>query len=84
MGKSCNDGYGEFVFKFLKFSDYPYPTDFMGNVPGWPVNVACESLNKTFGQLELLDAIHNGILLILNPLSEILQPHRCTTTQPVT
>ena len=35
----------------------------MGNVPGWPVNVACESLNKTFGQLELLDAVHEGYSL---------------------
>ena len=40
----------------------------MGNVPGWPVSVACESLNKTYGQLELLDAIHDGLSL---PLLEL-------------
>jgi len=56
----------EDVWGSLAMMDYPYPTDFMGNVPGWPVSVACESLNKTYGQLELLDAIHDAAQVYYN------------------
>jgi lysosomal Pro-X carboxypeptidase len=59
-------GFLENVWGSLAMMDYPYPTNFMGNVPGWPVSVACESLNKTYGQLELLDAIHNAAQVYYN------------------
>ena len=44
------------VWGSLAMMDYPYPTNFMGDVPGWPVNKACEHLNKKYGQMDFLDA----------------------------
>lgn len=54
------------VWGSLAMMDYPYPTNFMGDVPGWPVNKACEHLDKKYSQMDLLDAIHQAAQVYYN------------------
>jgi len=54
------------VWGSLAMMDYPYPTNFMGDVPGWPVNKACEHLEKKYDQMDLLDAVHQAAQVYYN------------------
>jgi len=56
----------EGVWGSLAMMDYPYPTDFMGNVPAWPVTEACKHLDQPYSQMELLGAIHQAAQVYYN------------------
>jgi len=57
------------VYSTLPMADYPYPTTFLGPLPGNPVNVACsywpESLNQS-DPIELLHATRASANLFFN------------------
>jgi len=45
------------AFVLLSMLDYPYPTDFLGPLPGWPVRVSCENMMKYDGLIGLREAV---------------------------
>lgn len=48
--------------------DYPYPSTFAGNLPGWPVNVACQKIMAVDGTntTTLLEGIYQGMNIYYN------------------
>ena len=56
----------EGVWGTLAMMDYPYPTNFVGDVPGWPVNVACSHLDHDINQEELLEPLRDAASVYYN------------------
>ncbi|CBY35176.1 unnamed protein product [Oikopleura dioica] len=56
----------EDVWGTLAMMDYPYPTNFVGDVPGWPVNVACSHLDHDINQEELLEPLRDAASVYYN------------------
>ena len=68
------------AFTTLAMGDYPYPTDFLGSLPGYPVNVVCEMMATASSKLEGLAGATalvyngtNGTLSCLDPDTEYIE-----------
>ena len=59
-------GFLEDVWGSMAMMDYPYPTDFMGNVPAWPVTEACKHLNVSLAPQDLITSIKDAASVYYN------------------
>eukprot|EP01126_Amoeba_proteus_P005876 TRINITY_DN12012_c0_g1_i3.p1 TRINITY_DN12012_c0_g1~~TRINITY_DN12012_c0_g1_i3.p1 ORF type:complete len:251 (-),score=45.25 TRINITY_DN12012_c0_g1_i3:153-809(-) len=61
-------GFVEGAFGTMAQYDYPYPATFAGDLPGWPVNVACSYITPAdpSNPTELLTAVFNGMSVCYN------------------
>merc|ERR1719242_1032224 len=55
------------AFVLLSMLDYPYPTDFLGPLPGWPVKVSCNAMLETGG----LDGLREAVAPAYNATGEL-------------
>ena len=67
-------------FTALAMGDYPYPTDFLASLPGYPVNVVCKMMATASSKLEGLAGATalvyngtNGTLSCLDPDTEYIE-----------
>uniref|UniRef100_A0A914WKK3 Uncharacterized protein n=1 Tax=Plectus sambesii TaxID=2011161 RepID=A0A914WKK3_9BILA len=67
-----SDGWGLIGFireaiEYMAMVDYPYPSNFLKPLPGWPVKVACQSLSTVLSDYkELANAMYNVANLYYN------------------
>ena len=55
------------AWSYLAMIDYPYPTNFLNPVPGWPVKVACSHISMANPQPKvLLQGIMGAVSVYLN------------------
>jgi len=50
----------------MAMMDYPYPTNFMGNVPAWPVTEACKHLDQPYKPEDLISQIKDAASVYYN------------------
>uniref|UniRef100_T1JCH1 Lysosomal Pro-X carboxypeptidase n=1 Tax=Strigamia maritima TaxID=126957 RepID=T1JCH1_STRMM len=55
------------TYTYLAMMNYPYPTDFMANLPGWPVEEVCKQLlNSSMEKEQLLKSLFAGVSIFFN------------------
>jgi len=57
------------AFTNIAMLDYPYPTNFMGPLPAWPVSVACKIMLQT--KLDILDRFAQTVGIFYNGTSNL-------------
>lgn len=58
------------AFTVMAMVDYPYPASFLGTLPAWPVNAACNQLiNDTQSGVDILTAFKNLAGILYNDTS---------------
>uniref|UniRef100_A0A5S6QIY8 Lysosomal Pro-X carboxypeptidase n=1 Tax=Trichuris muris TaxID=70415 RepID=A0A5S6QIY8_TRIMR len=61
------------IYGTLAMVNYPYETDFLNPVPGWPVKMACNYLSDTkAASVELLNNIYKAVSVYLNYTGTVL------------
>ncbi|CAK9304726.1 unnamed protein product [Gordionus sp. m RMFG-2023] len=58
------------AFISMTMANYPYPANFLGSMPAWPVKEACKFLNKSYNGYDLIS--NNTDILLLKALYQAI------------
>jgi len=61
------------AFTSIAMADYPYPTGFLGNLPAWPVRVACQTILSAKANSTILEGLAQASGLYYNGTNGTLQ-----------
>jgi len=54
------------AYSYMSMADYPYPTTFLGPMPGYPVKEACKYFSNNMADLQILTAVKSAISIYYN------------------
>eukprot|EP00828_Plagiopyla_frontata_P002200 TRINITY_DN10209_c0_g1_i1.p1 TRINITY_DN10209_c0_g1~~TRINITY_DN10209_c0_g1_i1.p1 ORF type:complete len:310 (-),score=38.39 TRINITY_DN10209_c0_g1_i1:154-1083(-) len=59
------------AYSIMAMIDYPYETNFLAHIPGWPCNKSCEAfINATNNTLSILSSMYQSALVYYNYYNE--------------